>query len=141
MTDEQIDKLIEELNYDADEHKAFVPSDKSYQRMRHGSVQAITQLRDENKRLTEIVGRLPKTADGVRVLPGDRVWHPQHVGKIGGLVIVGEDGTMPPEDDGWFSNANLQITDSFVSRSIEVQIDECYSTREAAEAARKGGDV
>jgi len=53
MREAEIDELINELNHDADEHKAFVPSDKSYQRMRHGSVRAISQLRSDLTAMTE----------------------------------------------------------------------------------------
>lgn len=47
MSEAEIDALIAELNHDADEHKAFFPSDKTYQRMRHGSVCAIQRLRTQ----------------------------------------------------------------------------------------------
>lgn len=40
-----------------------------------GVVDAIGLLLEEIDRLHEIVERLPITADGVRVLPGDRVWY------------------------------------------------------------------
>lgn len=40
-----------------------------------GVVDAIGLLLEEIDRLHAIVERLPITADGVRVLPGDRVWH------------------------------------------------------------------
>ena len=62
MREAEIDELINELNHDADEHKAFVPSDKSYQRMRHGSVRAISQLRSDLAAMTERAERAENSA-------------------------------------------------------------------------------
>lgn len=71
-------------------------------------------LEIENKRLQSIVDRLPKTADGVLVVPGiDRVWHPDF------------QGTGTPRD-------NRFAYWSCYNRDIGT----CYSTREAAEKAR-----
>jgi len=51
MTDEQMDALVQTLEDDAAEHKEFFPSDKSYQNMHRGAIQAITQLRTERDTL------------------------------------------------------------------------------------------
>lgn len=75
----------------------------------------------ENAGLAAIVERLPKTADGVPVVPGDVVFHPtghySHVTDRRGVRLYG--------NGEW------------------VDIESCYSTIEAAEAAAeaavKGG--
>ena len=66
ITDEQIGELIAELNHDADEHKAFVPSDKAYQRMRHNSVQAITHLRERAEKAEAREARLREALERLR---------------------------------------------------------------------------
>lgn len=73
---------------------------------------ALMQAADEIERLRAIVDRLPKTADGVPIYPGMTVW-----ALIPGLEI---------------SDAEVQVV------GIGGVWRYCYSTREAAEKARKG---
>ena len=87
--------------------------------------------KSENARLQAIVDRLPKTADGETILPGQRLWyfvrtHPEvlwinvdHWGEdhIGG-VVWGESQHEPMDS---------------------ISTSACYSTRAAAEAAQKDG--
>jgi hypothetical protein len=77
------------------------------------------RLRAENKRLTEIVERLPKTADGVAVVPGMDLYEARDI----------------------FGETEIRKVDSVATTTFPdvVIIEECYSTREAAEAAREGG--
>lgn len=69
-------------------------------------------LCDEIERLRAIVGRLPKTSDGVPVLPGDRMFCRCGMGPAKEVLV-------PPQ------------------APIDSVFPGCYSTREAAEAARE----
>jgi len=71
----------------------------------------LDRLRDENAELKAVVDKLPKTSDGVPVTGLDRVWYLRH----DDITIVCE------------PYCNIPIA----SRSA------CYSTREAAEAAKE----
>ncbi len=77
--------------------------------------EAAKQMRAERDRLQTIVDKLPKTADGVPVVPGIKVWHRDYLG-----VVTEEAGVWKPPFPG------LLVC--------------CYSTREAAEAAAKDKD-
>jgi hypothetical protein len=69
----------------------------------------------EIERLRAIVDRLPKTKDGVPIIPCvDSVWHPDFTGS----------GTAKECGRAYWA-------------CYMRKIDECYSTREAAEAARR----
>jgi hypothetical protein len=88
---------------------------------------------DRLEELEGVVGKLPKTADGVPVVPGDQVWHPLHIGKRPCTVFGGED-----EPTEYEVTIILSIgEDNFVNRSDTVSVTECYSTREAALAAQE----
>lgn len=76
---------------------------------------------DEIERLQEIIGHLPKTADGVLIVPGISVWL-----KTGKNVTVDSVEVML-DTIGWRDITGRPYLGS-----------ECYSTSEAAEAARKG---
>lgn len=82
---------------------------------------------DELEKLREVVSRLPKTADGVPFTQGDTVWFAVDDGDSFGIasdevdhVVAGEIVILMEWD--------------------EERISNCYSTREAAEAAAKGGE-
>ncbi len=81
---------------------------------------AMRDLEDENARLTAIVDKLPKTKDGVSVCPGDAVYDP-----VDGLVYTVWE--FFKHSGRWFA-----VT---VHRTLA--IGECYSTPEAAEAAKE----
>jgi hypothetical protein len=88
---------------------------------------------DRLEELERVVGKLPKTADGVPVVPGDQVWHPLHIGKRPCTVFGGEN---------WPTEYEVTIIlgigeDNFVNRSDTVSVTECYSSREAALAAQE----
>jgi hypothetical protein len=93
-------------------------------------------VQDELERLQAIMERLPMTADGVRVVPGDRVWNRETL--QASFVWAGEDGIAGP--DGWYSTHFMRWKHRGRKRSgyCDVPISGCYSTREAAEAARDG---
>lgn len=93
------------------------------------------ELRPTYAQLKAIVDRLPQTADGVPIVPGDTVWilkFEKHLFEAidfrwrsetfpGGQVFV----------RGYWGNAGYDS---------DVKWSEVFSTREAAEAAVKGGD-
>lgn len=68
-----------------------------------------------------IIARLPLTADGVVVLPPDRVWKKWDVLRDGQVVWI--------EGQGWGVDAGMGLADT---------VESCCSTREAAE--RAGGE-
>lgn len=69
---------------------------------------------DEIERLQAIVAKLPQTADGVPILPGQKVW-------------------------GIFANKSIEEVE-IIRGSQGGMYPGCYSTREAAEAAQKGAE-
>jgi hypothetical protein len=73
----------------------------------------------ERDRLAEIVAKLPKTANGVPVVPGMDLWG----------WIERYDGTPGAVHQQNWMTAKAE------------EIAKCYSTREAAEAAQRGGEV
>ena len=78
----------------------------------------------EIKRLQAIVDKLPKTKDGVPVVPGeDVVWHP---------AIANEEGELSPLDVHASRCASWQEVPT-----VAFAVSECYSTREDAEAAKE----
>lgn len=95
----------------------------------------------EVERLRAIVDRLPKTADGVHVVPGDRVWHPQMAGNWAfGLTVMAND-EAGAEPDMWCACVCTTIgPDNFVASVQDEPVANCYSTPEAAKAAREGDD-
>jgi hypothetical protein len=77
---------------------------------------ATADLRAENERLKEVVEKLPKTADGVPVVPGMTIYD------------LRPSGCTP-----------FFVSAVFEKASKHNMYADCYSTREAAEAAQKGG--
>jgi len=101
------------------------------QQSRDEEVAALTTERDalaaELDRLSRIEAALPKTADGVTIVPGMEVWanigdiEPWHCGVVS--IHVSEEYDLTVRDgDGEEDEANT---------------DDCYSSREAAKKARK----
>jgi len=98
--------------------------------------------REHIAELEAVVEKLPVDATGRRVVPGDVVYHPNQNADYGLTVTAGEEGGAGPQHDGWFVTVPVQREGGFVTKSIEANIDECYPTRAAAEAAlakREGG--
>jgi len=81
------------------------------------------QLREENNRLKAIVDKLPKTADGVTIVPGMDLWQleTRNAGKTWNIVFHKIKGVLWPEI--------FPFPGGLPSR--------CYSTHEAADAALK----
>jgi len=90
--------------------------------MEHNEMDGTEELKAENNRLRAIVERLPKTADGVYVIPGeDTVWK-------------------------WFADlkkwieCEVEIPQPYNEAAYEYVspqgVGECYSTRAAAIAAK-----
>jgi len=86
---------------------------------------------EENNRLRALVDRLPKTADGVPLVPGMTVFipHPHPSNLITEREILAPYGTLACLTK---EPAHSGCCESTTHR----QARECYSTREAAEAAR-----
>lgn len=90
----------------------------------------IEALSAELEKAREVISRLPKTADGVSVGPGDTVYHPEQLRDYTCWVH-------------WDNNAWEYVVyvatekgrDNFISQSFSCHPQECYSTIEAAERA------
>ena len=91
----------------------------------------IAELEAERDRLAAIVERLPRTADGVAVIAGDRAWTQDPELGATEVVVTTDDDDEPA---GCYS-----IGFGVVQATAYVGIPFCYSTRAAAEAAAKGG--
>ena len=85
---------------------------------------------DEIKRLQGIVDDVPKRADGCRWIPGGDydLWHPDHVDSCDDIEYV--------EDEGWSALWYVAQVNPAATRCISHPVEDCYSTREAAEAAK-----
>jgi hypothetical protein len=82
----------------------------------------VPSTRAEVERLQAIVDKLPKTADGVRVVPHvDIVW----------AIYNGRIGNRH-----WYRGDQNWVYGEFSHHTVRV--DKCYSSREAAEAAKDG---
>ena len=91
-------------------------------------------LADEIERLRAIEDQMPTTADEVPVVPGSVVWFPYNDFTFGEgphkcIVKPFQDWE---DDDGDLLVWCEMESEDWVSKSL----DDCYSTREAAEAAR-----
>lgn len=88
----------------------------------------------EIQRLRAIVDKLPTTADGVTVVPGvDRAWWPKadkHTDHWQNGGRPGCDGFMPCWTYDPIEGSNCE--------ERQIRVDECYSTREAAEKSSHG---
>ena len=82
----------------------------------------------EIDRLREIVGQLPRTADGVPII-------------VGAVVFA---VMRPISSRPWIRMASCDCVEAKGIRDrrhgIYVNLEDCYSTREAAEKARDGND-
>ena len=79
---------------------------------------------DEIERLLAIVEKLAMTADNVRVVPGMRLWTTYNNGR----------------DVTGFDTIDGRLTCLYYRDGFDKCTWACYSTREAAEAAKKGGE-
>lgn len=86
--------------------------------------------------LDRIVAKLPKTADGVPVVPGDHIWIPADT------RLYGSDKTFPEGLCQWLVvSVQGSLVEGFMgSRLAKVFAHRCYSTSKAVEAAVKGKD-
>jgi hypothetical protein len=87
-----------------------------------GVVSLVTEAADELERLRAIEGKMPKTADGVAIMYGDWVWYSRKRFRPN-LDTLTIPCAVPVGEGGW----------------RDLHVSECYSTREAAEAAMNGG--
>lgn len=85
------------------------------------------EQRDRIKDLEAIVSRLPHTADGVPVVPGDEVWHPDYLWR-----------SWEVDYDGDAFEYTVAINpDRKGNEWDEAYVSDCYSTPQAAEKASK----
>lgn len=89
---------------------------------------ALKALLAENERLRGVVDRLPKTADGVAVVPESEVWYPPHMFRSWEVDYA---------DAIWMVHIN---PDGKGNEWFGVGVDKCYSTRESALNAKGGED-
>ena len=94
-------------------------------RVAREALQLHNALQADNARLRAIVDKLPKTADGVPVVPGMEVWAKKNPSDstVQSFIVC--------QDSVWASRFGG------MSRAGAWLISKCYSTREAAEAAGK----
>lgn len=98
---------------------------------RDTAFRVIATLAAEVRRLGgAMLGDIRKTADGVAVTFKGHVYHPDCVRKELAVEVNDPDNIDVPTKIG---------RDNFVCESISVTVEECYSTRASAEAARERG--
>jgi len=103
---------------------------------------AIEQAEAENGRMRKIIDALPKTADGVIVVPGlDRVYHPGWRFSDGLDVVAlseihadyyQEDWGKEYPDENWIAAGYYSEHDVNFHDRIFVRVSDCYSTETAA---------
>jgi len=96
----------------------------------------IADLRGKAEGLEAIVSRLPKTADGARVVPLDSAWA---IVDFYGRPCDPVEGTVCLDED-WkgFAVQLLLPGNNPAMRTMKyLPVGDCYSTREAAEAAEE----
>ena len=86
----------------------------------------LTEASDELDRLQAIVAKLPTTADGVPVVPGDKVY----TGDGSPLTVI------RPVGMAWLYGRG-EDGEPMAQASVVLQIDESFSTPEAAEASNQ----
>ena len=93
----------------------------------------ITALHERHVADKAIIDKLPKTADGVPVVPCQKLWYP-----FGKMIAEGRVGPwqygFPDGVFGWQSA--FAETEIALKSPEHIAICRCYSTREAAKAAR-----
>jgi hypothetical protein len=95
-----------------------------------GVIRAITQLRAENAELRKIVDRLPATADGVPITPRSQCYFSS--GVEAAVLAVWFCGTLSLQSH---DERTGLPTNDWTLLSTTAERHNCYSTREAAEAA------
>ncbi len=90
----------------------------------------VLAAREEIEYLRGVVGKLPKTADGVPIVSGDKVWVWWESDKEGTLSRWFQITVL----DTYHVNRGWVVSDN----GSEFEPSDCYSTREAAEKARGG---
>ena len=101
-----------------------------------------TEIEATERELAEkqaVVEKLPKTADGVRVSLGDEVWYPldfysdKTPAATSCAVVMSDEGCSKWAVQAWLPGRNKAFTTMKM-----LAVSDCYSTREAAAAARAG---
>ncbi len=88
------------------------------------------EAKAENARLKAIVDMLPKTADGVPVVPGMAIWCER--GHLAGASL--DEGLVFCDGDGCFESGDAILG---AVGPGQYEFRDCYSTRELAEKAKE----
>lgn len=102
----------------------------------------VAELKRERDEYREIVEKLPKTADGVPVVPGDTVWFAaddSQFGKGPHECEVKPFWEWSSDQDQWEDSEGVWCG-MVEANGVGKSLGDCYSTREAAEAAMKEAD-
>lgn len=96
--------------------------------------------------LEAIVNRLPETADGVPVVPGDTVWWPyddRDFGEGPHEMEVGQFWKWSSEQEDWEDDkCGIAVPCAYIEHDwVSRDLRDCYSTREAAEKAQKKSEA
>lgn len=98
------------------------------------------ELEAARRRVAELEARFPKTADGVAILPGMRLWD-ANLDEAVVKWVAHETGHVEPQYDGdeipsHWNNPDGTMSYAHCEQSGRFRWWKCYSTREAAIAAR-----
>lgn len=128
-----------ERTHDFPEHQAYACGTRT----REGVIAQVGRecLERQRDQLKVIVDKLPKDAEGVPCIPGYERWHPREVRR--GVVRFDDWEDPESEKEGVEFCYEFGVSNSKSPTTGEPwafqPISECYSTREAAEAARESG--
>lgn len=111
-------------------NRMVITGSKLYQEMEQGLRKQVQSLTERLAKSEAVVGKLPVTADGTRVVPHmDRIYHPSKPGWSFHAYGDKEQSAM---------DVSRPATDGYM-KGCFVPVSDCYSTSEAALAARSEG--
>ena len=96
----------------------------------------------EDGNVRKIMGTLPITKDGVIAMPGIEVYHPKQDLHFHLVVMKHFDDTLPsddfplPDDCEYIAHYSYWEQETGYSQYETYDVRDCYSTKEAAEAAK-----
>lgn len=91
----------------------------------------INKQQTEIERLRAIEAKLQVTADGVRWVPHEELWHPAEVGSYDAVEVEHDDR------QGWVAIWGHRNDATGVSSYYTYAVEDCYSTQAAARARRE----
>lgn len=125
--------LAARLRTEAEAHGKFHPSDKHHLAM-------LTEAADLIEQQQAIIDRLPKTADGVPVVPGQRYWtiYPNNIEPVEEFLVTSVCNFVVCGAEDGEQSAKCPMDDCHEGCDPGTPTCELFSTKEAAEAARVG---